>query len=141
MSGLLDRAQANIEAWVPEPGDKLEGVVSRTFEVDTDFGTRVAAVEVINVSTITHEGGKAWDLAKDKIDGVQVIGFHTVLNSQLRQAKVQVGDRIAVVRQADKPNKQQGFNPIKMYRVVTENTDADSARPPRRELRQDEVPF
>jgi hypothetical protein len=101
MATLSESLDNESEAWKPEPGDKLVGIVTNIEIVDSKFGGKYPVVEVSTDDTVRvfH-------------------AFHTVAKNQLRRAKPQVGEPIAIKFLGDHVN---GY---KDYRIRVERPGA-----------------
>ena len=116
MPTLSDALDNQGEAWKPEPGDKLVGVVTNIEIVDSKFNK--AKYPIIEVQT---DGG------------VRVFhAFHTVAKSQLRRAKPQVGEEIAIKFLGEHVNGYMDYR-VRVERpgvVEWHELDAPSDEPP-----------
>jgi hypothetical protein len=90
MAKLSDELDA--EAWKPEPGDKLVGVVTNIEIVDSKFGGKYPIIEVES-----KDGRFAFH------------AYHTVAKSQLRRAKPRVGEPIAIKFLGQHPNGYMNY--------------------------------
>jgi len=103
----MDRLDAFPEAWKPQPGDKLVGVVTELDERDSEF-SRYAIV------TVLDDDGREWAFH----------AFHTVAARELARQRPVVGDRIGVA--------YHGVDPVKKYaryRVVVDHAVATENAP------------
>jgi hypothetical protein len=91
MATLSDSLDNESTSWQPEPGDKL-GVVTNIELVDSKFGGKYPVVEVsTDDETLTFHA------------------FHTVAKNQLRRAKPQVGEMIAIKFLGDHVNGYKDY--------------------------------
>lgn len=89
------------EAWKPEPGNKLIGIVTELDERENDYGT----YPIVTVQT----------------DDGQELAFHafrTVARNELAKQRPKVGDRIGIKYEGKPPGKE-----YELYRVKVERVD------------------
>lgn len=109
--GIADRlALPEAEAWRPEPGDQVVGIVLGTEERTGDYGP----YPVVIIEEGEDGGG----------DLVAVHCFHSVLRNEVEANDLQAGDRIGI---AYRGKRQGGKAEYENYRVIVEKADAASA--------------
>lgn len=79
MSSLADRIDNDVEAWIPNDGDKLVGKLLEVSTREGDYG------EYPYLEVETPEG-----------EFKAVHGYHTVLKNEIASKKPRVGDDIAI---------------------------------------------
>src|SRR5438552_2700654 len=89
-------------AWMAEIGDKIVGKVTQISEGWSD-----QSESYYPIVTIHNEH-------TDKEEAVHA--FWIALQRELMKWRPAIGERIAIVRKEDKPNKIKGRKPIKIYR-------------------------
>lgn len=118
------------EGWRPNPGDVVEGKV-----VDLDRAYSTYQGSYYPIITIEQADGKQ----------VAVHAFHSVLKNELVKRKPKNGERIRIVYLGKKEHKQQGMNPIEVYKVTSESAFSqdlwDAFEPAKRPGIEEEPPF
>ena len=78
MTDFMDRLDREVEAWKPQPGDKIVGTITSIEAFDGKYGE----YPLLIVDTGDHE--------------IAIHAFHTVLKSELARKDPSEGDRIGV---------------------------------------------
>ena len=105
MKTLHDRLDSFAEAWRPEPGDKLVGVI-------VDLDERVSQYDEDAYPILTIE--------TDDEEEFAFHAFHTVARNELAKQRPAVGDRIGVAYFG----KKDGRN-YESYRIIVERADPE----------------
>jgi hypothetical protein len=105
MRSLDDRLASFAEAWKPEPGDKLIGVVVDLDERDSAYGDEPYPI----VTVETDDGSE-----------LALHAFHTVARNELAKQRPVVGDRIGIAYYGMKDGKS-----YESYRVIVEKAESE----------------
>lgn len=105
MKSITERLDSFAEAWRPEPGDKLVGVI-----VDLDE----------RVSQYDEDGYPILVVETDDGQEFAFHAFHTVARNELAKQRPAVGDRVGVAYHG----KKDGRN-YESYRIIVERAAAD----------------
>jgi hypothetical protein len=103
LSDRLDESFA--EAWKPEPGDKLIGVVTELAERENEYGR-------YPIVTVRTEDG----------DELAFHAFRTVAKNELARCRPEVGDRIGI-KYLGKPEGKE----YELYRIKVERDESQAA--------------
>jgi hypothetical protein len=104
MTSLTDRAQSFPEAWKPNEGDAIEGVVTELATRASEYGPDYTII------TVEDDGGNEW----------AIHGFHSMLRNEIERKTPQVGDRIAVAYHGLGESSAPGMSAPHKYRLVVE---------------------
>jgi hypothetical protein len=109
VTSLADRASNFPEAWRPEAGDVIEGVVTEISSRDSEYG------DPYQIVTVLDDDGTEF----------AVHCFHTMLRQEVERKQPKVDDRIAVAYHGLGEAKP-GMQPPHRYRLIVERNDTAS---------------
>lgn len=108
-------------------GDHVFGTLIAVREVMSNIPGK-ASQEMVKVYEIKVDGGEFHDIDENKkvietpiklnAGDIWNVGGGFMLDGQMRNIKI--GQKIGIKYTADKPNKQKGFNPMKIKKVYSE---------------------
>ena len=104
MTSLTDRAMSFPEAWKPNPGDAVEGVITELTTRSSEYGDPYVILTVEDDAGSEHA----------------IHCFHTMLRNEVERKAPQVGDRIAVAYHGLGESSAPGMSPPHKYRLVVE---------------------
>lgn len=139
---IFDRLESNSEAWRPEQGDLLVGVVVALGSNDGGFGPYTVVTVEIDADGATEGGGNPIPVGDERAWHA----FHTVAANELEKLAVRVGDRIGA-KYLGVQTAKDGETQFHHWRIVSEpatrpdepETAVDASPPADPE--SDEIPF
>lgn len=102
---LDERLEAQTEAWMPEPGDKIVGTVVELSELESQYGTYPLLV-------LATEDGRE----------MAIHAFRTVLKNEVAKKRPQIGDKVGIKYFGQLPDKD-----FHGYKLVIERGEGTPA--------------